>query len=143
MRAKDKIIRFTIPLKDRRDKIPRNEEGDPAFEVLQCSCVEPEARNPLTEVYPKTGLDHAFTHKGLCVLEVFSPQEVVALVNRALYQLEYQHQSHRDRYARQKGFQDAVKAAAKELYPAVSWLKLTEEQMQEALRKVAQKGQGE
>ncbi len=48
-----------------------------------------------------------------CVLEVFSPPEVVELVNRALYQLEYQRESHRKRGQSERDKMKALKAALK------------------------------
>jgi hypothetical protein len=84
-----------IKLKGR--EIPRNANGDAHFEVNIDSQYDPLAN----------------------VMKVFSPEEVVELVNRALYQLEYQRESHRKRGQaerdRHKALKEALKAAGKDV----------------------------
>lgn len=60
--------------------IPRNEKGDPTFRSLTWG----RLTQPANDERPS-------------VLEVFTEPEVVELVNRALYQMEYQRESHRKR----------------------------------------------
>lgn len=76
--------------------------------------------------------DHGDTPEG-CILDVFSSDEVVELVNRALYQLEYQKVAHQKYQQRNRDWQKPVKLAAKLLFPQVSWLKLTTEQLKAAV----------
>jgi hypothetical protein len=49
----------------------------------------------------------------IAVLTVFTPDEVVELVNRALYQLEYQRESHRKRGQAERDKMKALKEALK------------------------------
>jgi hypothetical protein len=77
------------------------------------------------------------------VLSVFSPAEVVELVNRALYQLDYQKVAHQKYQQRQRDFQAPIKAALKELFPGVSWLKATPQQIQAAMEKAYPKSEEE
>lgn len=69
--------------------LPRNEKGDVCFEQIE--------------------------H----VRQVFHESEIVELVNRALYQLEYQRESHRKRGQaerdRHKALKEALKAAGKDV----------------------------
>ena len=73
--------------------IPRNEKGDPAFTWL----FEP----------PQHG------GEPLAILQVFTANEVVELVNRALYQIEYQREAHRKRGQKERDVAKAVKAELK------------------------------
>lgn len=106
-----------IQLKGR--EIPRNEAGDPAFVELGVW---------------KDSVDKGIQAKD-CVLQVFTPQEVVALVNRALYQLEYQHTAHKERGKRVRAEEKAIRLKVKELFH-VSWMKATPEQIEKAKREV-------
>lgn len=85
--------------------IPRNEGGDPCFKNLDL------------------------------MLDVFTPEEVVELVNRALYQLEYQHHAHKVRGQAQRDREKKVKDKVKQLFH-VSWMKATPEQIQRATEEV-------
>lgn len=82
---------MVINLKDKADKIPRNEKGDPAFVVSDVS------------------LDDGL----LNVRRVFSDAEIVELVNRALYQIEYQKTSHRKRGQKLRDVEKALKEELK------------------------------
>lgn len=101
--------------------IPRNEGGDPAFEGLGVMAGK-------------------YTTMPTDVLSVFTPQEVVELVNRALYQLEYQHHAHKVRGQAQRDREKRVKDKVKQLFH-VSWMKATPEQIQRATEEV-EKEQG-
>lgn len=100
-----------IQLKGR--EIPRSAGGDPAFIAL--------GREP--DAIPPT------------VRNVFTDEEVVELVNRALYQLEYQHNAHKVRGQRQRDRERAIKQKVKELFH-VSWMKATPEQIERAKKEV-------
>lgn len=85
--------------------IPRRGDGDPSFATL-------------------TG-----------VQSVFKDEEIVELVNRALYQLEYQKAAHRERGRRVRDKEKLIKQKVKELFH-VSWMKATEEQVRKAREEV-------
>jgi hypothetical protein len=104
-----------IQLKGRA--IPRNASGDPAFRFLE-----------------ETDEDAA-SYNGPTVLNVFTEQEVVELVNRALYQLEYQHEAHKTRGKRVREEERAIRLKVKELFH-VSWMKATPEQVKRAREEV-------
>lgn len=110
-----------IQLKGR--EIPRNEAGDPAF--------------------TKLGLE-GFVHdtwiitKG-SLLAVFTQEEIVELVNRAIYQLEYQHASHKRRGQEQRDREKRLREKVKELFHT-SWLKATPEQIRKAQEEVDKGG---
>lgn len=88
-----------IKLKGR--EMPRDTKGDVRFILLNgdpkpgCACA--------TDILVDTQ----------SVLAVFTPEEVVELVNRALYQLEYQRESHRKRGQAERDRHKALKAALK------------------------------
>lgn len=63
-----------ISMRDRWDKVPYDKNGDPAFEELFVSFNEKTA-----------------------VSEVFTNEEIVHLVNRALYVMKYQRETHERR----------------------------------------------
>lgn len=90
--------------------IPRKPNGDPGFRTLEGD-----------------------------VLNVFTPNEVVELVNRALYQMEYQRSAHKERGQRVRDAERALRDKVKQMY-RVSWLKATPEQIAEA-RKALEKGE--
>jgi hypothetical protein len=104
--------------------IPRNEGGDPHFVYLNDAHLTAE---------PQTTAD-AFH-----VLGVFSPEEVVELVNRALYQLEYQHTSHKTRAKEERERLHEVKVMVRKMFH-VSWLKATPEQVEAAVKALAKGG---
>ena len=83
-----------IKLKGR--ELPRNTKGDVEFKWL-----EPDDA--------KTEVNSAW----LSVTTVFSHAEIVELVNRALYQLEYQRESHRKRGQAERDRMKTLKAALK------------------------------
>src|SRR5271166_1209031 len=97
-----------VALRDR--KIPVRPDGYPDFQTLT------------------GGGDHS-------VQAVFTDAEAVELVNRALYQLDYQKVAHAKYQQRQRDFQAPIKLALKELFPSVSWLKATPEQVQQAMER--------
>lgn len=109
-----------IQLKGRA--IPRNEGGDPAFRWLE----RKDTPQDMTE-YERDNWRS--------VLEVFTKEEVVELVNRALYQLEYQHHAHKVRGQAQRDREKRVKDKVKQLFH-VSWMKATPEQIQRATEEV-------
>lgn len=77
-------------------QIPRDTDGDPGFTVLDNNMLPEDKR-----AYPG-------------VAQVFTPAEIVELVNRALYQLEYQAGAHA-KYGRVKRAKAAaLKAALKD-----------------------------
>lgn len=68
-----------ISMKDRWDDIPYDANGDPAFEVL---------------TYALSGVPRGVKPS---VIDVFSETEIVRLVNKALYVLKYQRETHANR----------------------------------------------
>jgi hypothetical protein len=97
-----------ITLSDKRGVIPRNAVGDPCFTQLEAVANVPG--------------------KGPGVLDV-----VVELVNRCLYQLEYQQRSHTKRAEQQRLLEAPVKEMLKRLYPGTSFARATPEQLQHCL----------
>src|ERR1700675_1534910 len=86
-----------IKLKGR--ELPRNVNGDVTFEGLGVG-------SGVHTTLPTDVLTH------------FTPQEVVELVNRALYQLEYQRESHKKRGAAERAkvklLKEGLKKAGKD-----------------------------
>lgn len=70
------------------------------------------------------------------ILAQFSKNEVVALVNRAIYQAEYQRTSHRERQQRQREQERPIKDKLKQLFPGVSIINATPEQWRKAIEAV-------
>lgn len=101
-----------VSLKDKL--IPLNKDGVPAF----------------TRLFPDEEGDKT---QQTALSNVFTADEIVELVNRALYQLDYQKQAHRKRQQAQRDFEAPIKEALKLLYPGVSWMKATQQQLAEAL----------
>jgi hypothetical protein len=109
--------------------IPRNAQGDPKFnhlssaqyEIMRHYNVEPD--NPPG------------------ILDIFTTDEVVELVNRAIYQLEYQHTAHKRRGQEQRDREKKIKEKVKQLYH-VSWMKATPEQIQRATEEVGKETEG-
>lgn len=85
--------------------IPRNKQGDPNFLFGQ----------------------------GVRLYDVFSPQEVCELVNRCIYQLEYQSRAHQKRREEQNSLEKPVKEMFWKLFPHQAWSKATDEQIQVCL----------
>jgi hypothetical protein len=117
-RQQDVTRRVVIDLKAVEERIPRNGSGDPAF----------------TSLHPHDHQDEP----EFCVLDVFTVDQVVALVNRALYQMEYSRTSHRNRSQKLRDQEKPVREAFKRLYPTVSWANATEEQIKAAVQAVYQ-----
>jgi hypothetical protein len=84
--------------------MPRSEKGDVRFAYLNDAHMTAE---------PQGNADPGH------VQGTFTPEEIVELVNRAIYQLEYQAASHRKRgqieRAKNKALRDALKAAGKDV----------------------------
>jgi hypothetical protein len=94
--------------------IPRSPNGDPHFDRLEYT--------PLGSTVPGVG-----------ILDVFTSAEVVELVNRALYQLEYQRLSHAKRQREHTDLLRPVKLAAKRVLN-LPYSKLTTEQVSTLLQ---------
>jgi hypothetical protein len=119
-----------IELKNK--KIPRNKAGDPSFKALgsltQISALLSD--NPITQ----QGM--AELHPVPTLLSTFHPDEIVELVNRCLYQLEYQTRAHKLRSQRERDALAPVKTAFKQMFPGVSFINATEGQIEAAMRAV-------
>jgi hypothetical protein len=115
-RQQDITRRVVIDLKKVEGLIPRNSQGDPAFSYLGNESNSPRDNNS--------------------VLTVFTPEQIVALVNRALYQMEYSRKIHRERSQAQRDAEKPVKEAFKRLFPTTSWAQATEEQLKAAVQEV-------
>jgi hypothetical protein len=129
MRGKDITRKVEVPLKELEGRIPRSKDGDPAFQFLR---IDPLDRK---------GLEEGGTNMNTtAVLDVFTPEQVVALVNRALYQMEYSRESHRVRSQKLRDQEKPVKEAFKRLYPTTSWVNATEEQITNAVKEAFKDG---
>jgi len=93
-------------LGERLKNVPRGENGDPKFSQLE------EVRG------------------------MFRESEIVELVNRALYQLEYQQNSHAKYQQKRRELERPVREAFKKLYPGESWMKATDEQIRASVEEV-------
>jgi len=127
-RQQDVTRRVIIDLKAVEDKIPRNQSGDPSFSYLGNSIPQPNQ--------VELPLPGAVATANPSVLTVFTPEQVVALVNRALYQMEYSRTSHRERSQKLRDQEKPVKEAFYQLYPNTSWAQATEEQIRHAVAEV-------
>lgn len=105
-RDKDVLRKVNLRLKDKRQLIPRDENDNPAFDSLE-----------------EVG-------------KVFEPFEILALVNKSLYQLEYQADSHKKYHAKRQEMEKPFKEMAKRMFPGTSWINLTEEQVAKVILKV-------
>lgn len=103
-----------VPLKGRN--IPRNKVGDPQFTSLSVDDEDLVSREN-------------FAGKMDALLEVFTPEEIVELVNRSLYQLEYQARSHQKRNAERAALEAPVKLVFKRLFPKQSYAKATDDEL--------------
>jgi hypothetical protein len=119
-RQQDVTRRVVIDLKKVEGEIPRNTTGDPNFIHLQSNKQADDDNDDMS----------------LGVLDVFTPEQVVALVNRALYQMEYSRTSHRERSQKLRDQERPVKEAFKRLFPTTSWAQATEEQIKAAVQEV-------
>lgn len=88
--------------------IPRNKVGDPTFVV---------GTNPR-------------------LYDVFTPDEVCELVNRCIYQLEYQSRAHQKRNEERSLLEKPVREMFYKLFPQTSWAKATDEQLQACLEQL-------
>ena len=120
-RPQDVTRRVIIDLKKVEERIPRNDSGDPSFTHLQ-------KRGHRTDVT----LEHQL--EGL--QDVFTDDQIVALVNRALYQMEYSRKIHRERSQAERDRDKPIKEAFKRLFPTTSWANATEEQIKDAVQVV-------
>jgi len=121
-RPQDVTRRIIIDLKKVEGEIPRNSQGDPAFSNLGRVPKE-ESEGPVLNEPPT-------------VRCVFTDDQIVALVNRALYQMEYSRKIHRERSQAQRDAEKPVKEAFKRLFPTISWANATEEQLKAAVQEV-------
>ena len=122
-RKDDTIHRVVVALKDKQQHIPRNKAGDPAFQVLRNRLVADD--------YERQGADVD------SLLAVFTPQEIVAMVNRHLYQAEYQQRSHLKYQQAIRDREKPVKEAFRRLYPGVAYINATPQQIDAAIREAA------
>lgn len=99
-----------INLKDKTALIPRNEKGDPAFKWLNT-----DHRVAVEEIGMKQKelVESGNATTGSEVLSIFTAAEIVELVNRALYQIEYQKTSHRKRGQKLRDVEKALKEELK------------------------------
>lgn len=98
-------------------QIPRNKQGDPFFVSL--TPISDDESDPQPSV-----------------LQIFSPEEVVELVNRSLYQLEYQSKSHSKYREQREALERPIKQMFKQLYPHTSYAKATDEQLRECVARL-------
>lgn len=71
-----------ISMRDRWGKVPLDESGDPAFALLGR---EPKEETDAPFIFVPT------------IRDVFTDEEIVHLVNRALYVMKYQKETHANR----------------------------------------------
>jgi len=95
-------------LKDKLGRVPRNKMGDPCF----------------------TNLEQVQT--------LFGNDEITELVNRSLYQLEYQQRSHAKYRQEREELLKPVREAFKTLFPKQSFAKATDEQLLKSVELVKQ-----
>jgi hypothetical protein len=67
------------------------------------------------------------------VMEHFTPEEVKALVERAIYHMEYQREHHKKYSQNLREKEKPVKVAAKRLFPGIAYINLTPDQFQKAM----------
>lgn len=81
--------------------------------------------------------DPNFVHgTGERLYNVFTPEEVCELVNRCIYQLEYQSKAHQKRNEERSLLEKPVKELFYKLFPQTSWAKATDEQLSECLKQL-------
>lgn len=107
-------------------KIPRNAKGDPAFTWLMNDYWDPR----YLEEWDAYHDDEAT--KAACILSQFTPAEVCAMVNRYIYQTEYQRTVHRQRARDEAAALAPLKDKLMEMF-GVSHLKATDAQIAEAV----------
>ena len=109
-----------LDLRVKANALPRNKAGDVQFTTLD------DTSDPTHPGAPQPG-----------VLAVFTPAEVVELVNRALYQLEYQARAHAKRQRRQTEELAPVKRAARRVYPNLTWSNLGQAELKVVMERLA------
>jgi hypothetical protein len=73
------------------------------------------------------------------VLDVFTPEEVVHMVNRYIAMVQYQHTAHNQRAKRHREALKEVKKMVHRMFH-VSYDNATEEQIRQAMKEVARQG---
>jgi hypothetical protein len=86
-----------LDIKAKQQRIPRDASGNPRFTRLYNT--------------PNQG-----TFDSIAVLEVFTDAEVIELVNRCLYQLEYQSTAHKKADERRRVLLKSAEDKSRELY---------------------------
>lgn len=107
-----------VELRSRQHLIPRNLSGDPSFTILGC----------------EAGL--GMIPEG-SILHVFTNEEVVAMVNRYLYDAEYRTTWQRQRQRRISENLAPIKAELRKRFN-VSYMNATEEQLKTVTEYLAQ-----
>ena len=105
-------------LREKLQRVPRNEQGDPAFTKLGVE------------------LNHEPSMED--VIGVFTYEEIVELVNRSLYQIEYQQKSHAKYNVEKRLLDQLYRKAFHELYPRESYAKATNNQLAKCAEYVKQ-----
>ena len=123
-RQQDVTRRVVIDLKKVEGEIPRNAAGDPAFRFI----FKDDEDNTTNEA---------------ALEDVFTWEQIIALVNRALYQMEYSRTSHRERSQKLRDQEKPVKETFKRLYPTTSWAQASEEQIKAAVQEVYKPKEGQ
>lgn len=111
-------------LREKEAKIPKDKDGNPKFGSLGCETMEGEWEPPSGSV-----------------LEVFSQQQVVYLVNKALYFLNYQREHHVKRAAAERERLAPIKKKVHELFH-ISYINATEAQLAQAVEAVRRDEEG-
>lgn len=85
------------------------------------------------------GGDPSFVHgQGIRLYDVFTPTEVCELVNRCLYQLEYQSRSHSKYREQRENILKPVREMFKTLFPHQSFAKATDDQLRQCVEALKQ-----
>lgn len=103
--------------------IPRDEKGDPCFKWLG------KGESGFNMFHPFEEIPSDET----TILEQFTPQEVVHMVNRYLYQAEYSRTVHRQRARDEAAQQQPLKDKIEELF-GCRWTQATDDQILTAMR---------
>jgi hypothetical protein len=104
-------------------QIPRDAKGDPSFAWLQNEVDDP--------IIAQLRDDPAVTPPN-SLLAVFTPEEIVLLVNRALYASDYQRQWHRQWERRKAEELAPLKAKVVEMFHLRKWSEASDEQLRAA-----------
>lgn len=100
--GRDMDVVRTVVVRLEGRQIPRNAQGDPAFGRIED------------------------------VFSVFTPEEIVALVNRQLYQMEYQRTVHRNRAAQEREQLKPIKDKYKAMF-GKPFTKATDQELEKVL----------